>query len=132
MGSRCRDGIIRAHLMYHLQLCPGHQIPFGPYMETWCSALHEVNLLSIVLRISIALLVEGLLGAERGLKNRTAGFMTYVLVCMGAAMIMLTNHFIVTAYTQADPTHMAAQVVSGISFWVLVRLLSQGMTRCVD
>lgn len=101
-------------------------------MGTWCSALREVNLLSIVLRISMALLMGGILGAERGLRNRPAGFMTYVLVCMGSAMIMLTNQYIFTAYTQTDPTRMAAQVVSGIGFWALVRLLSQGMTRCAD
>lgn len=52
-------------------------------MGTWCSSLHEVNLLSIVTRISMALLMGGILGAERGLRNRPAGFMTYVLVCMG-------------------------------------------------
>lgn len=85
-------------------------------MGTWYSALHEVNLLSIVIRISMALLMGGILGAERGLRNRPAGFMTYVLVCMGASMIMLTNQYIVTAYTQTDPTRMAAQVVSGIGF----------------
>ena len=58
---------------------------------TWYSLLHEVNLFSIMIRISMALLMGGILGAERGLRNRPAGFMTYVLVCMGAAMIRLTN-----------------------------------------
>lgn len=85
-------------------------------MGTWYSSLHEVNLLSIVIRISMALLMGGILGAERGLRNRPAGFMTYVLVCMGAAMIMLTNQYIFTIYAQTDPTRMAAQVVSGIGF----------------
>ena len=83
---------------------------------TWYSLLHEVNPLSIMIRISMALLMGGILGAERGLRNRPAGFMTYVLVCMGAAMIMLTNQYIFTVYAQTDPTRMAAQVVSGIGF----------------
>ena len=83
---------------------------------TWYSLLHEVNLFSIMIRISMALLMGGILGAERGLRNRPAGFMTYVLVCMGAAMIMLTNQYIFTVYAQTDPTRMAAQVVSGIGF----------------
>lgn len=83
---------------------------------TWYSLLHEVNPLSIMIRISMALLMGGILGAERGLRNRPAGFMTYVLVCMGAAMIMLTNQYIFTTYAQTDPTRMAAQVVSGIGF----------------
>ena len=83
---------------------------------TWYSLLHEVNLFSIMIRISMALFMGGVLGAERGLRNRPAGFMTYVLVCMGAAMIMLTNQYIFTVYAQTDPTRMAAQVVSGIGF----------------
>ena len=83
---------------------------------TWYSLLHEVNLFSIMIRLSMALLMGGVLGAERGLRNRPAGFMTYVLVCMGAAMIMLTNQYIFTVYAQTDPTRMAAQVVSGIGF----------------
>lgn len=85
-------------------------------MGTWYSLLHEVNLLSILIRISMALLMGGVLGAERGLRNRPAGFMTYVLVCMGASIIMLTNQYIFTAYAQTDPPRMAAQVVSGIGF----------------
>lgn len=85
-------------------------------MGTWYSLLHEVNLLSILIRISMALLMGGVLGAKRGLRNRPAGFMTYVLVCMGASIIMLTNQYIFTTYAQTDPTRMAAQVVSGIGF----------------
>lgn len=58
----------------------------------------------------------GILGAERGIKNRPAGFMTYVLVCMGSAMIMLTNQYIAAGSLSADSTRLAAQVVSGIGF----------------
>lgn len=85
-------------------------------IETLSSLLHEVNLLSIIIRISMALLIGGIFGAERGLRNRPAGFMTYVLVCMGATMVMLTNQYIFTIYAQSNPIRLAAQVVSGIGF----------------
>jgi putative Mg2+ transporter-C (MgtC) family protein len=85
-------------------------------IETWYSLLHEVNPFSIIIRIGMALLMGGILGAERGLRNRPAGFMTYVLVCMGATMIMLTNQYISVFYPKTDPTRLAAQVVSGIGF----------------
>lgn len=82
-----------------------------------CSTvLQDVNLISIITRILLALLMGGVLGAERGLRNRPAGFMTYVLVCMGSTLIMLTNQYIATVYPQTDPTRLAAQVVSGIGF----------------
>lgn len=44
LGSYCRDGIIHAHPMYRLQLCPEHQLPFWPYVvqepekQRWGSA----------------------------------------------------------------------------------------------
>ena len=53
---------------------------------------------------------------ERGLRNRPAGFMTYLLVGLGSTLIMITNQYIVTLYSDIDPTRMAAQVVSGIGF----------------
>ena len=42
--------------------------------------------------------------------------MTYVLVCIGSTIIMLTNQYISTIYPETDPTRLAAQVVSGIGF----------------
>lgn len=82
-----------------------------------CNAvLQDINIISIITRILLALLMGGVLGAERGLRNRPAGFMTYVLVCMGSTLIMLTNQYISTVYPQTDPTRLAAQVVSGVGF----------------
>ena len=78
--------------------------------------LQEINLFSIIVRLALSLIVGGILGAERGLRNRPAGFMTYVLVCIGATMVMLTNQYISTIYIGIDPTRLAAQVVSGIGF----------------
>lgn len=53
---------------------------------------------------------------ERGLRNRPAGFMTYILVGMGSTLIMITNQYITTMYDNIDPARMAAQVISGIGF----------------
>ncbi len=50
------------------------------------------------------------------MRNRPAGFITYILVGMGSTLIMITNQYISTVYTGVDPTRMAAQVVSGIGF----------------
>lgn len=81
-----------------------------------CVLFREINGFSITLRIVLALLMGGILGTERGLRNRPAGFMTYVLVCIGSTIIMLTNQYISTIYPETDPTRLAAQVVSGIGF----------------
>lgn len=78
--------------------------------------LREVTLLSVVLRISIAMILGGCIGLERGLKNRPAGLRTYILVCVGSCLIMLTNQYIYQVFQTGDPVRMGAQVVSGIGF----------------
>ena len=78
--------------------------------------LREVTYLAIGLRILAAVIVGGLIGLERGLKNRPAGLRTYMLVCVGACLVMLTNQYMVQVYGTGDPVRMGAQVVSGIGF----------------
>lgn len=67
-------------------------------------------------RILCAIFIGGLLGLDRGLKNRPAGMRTYMLVCVGSCLIMLTNQFIYQSAGTGDPVRMGAQVVSGIGF----------------
>ena len=91
-------------------------------MGSWeqCDAvmeyLRDLNLLSITLRIILSVLIGGILGIERGTKNRPAGLRTYILVCLGSALVMMTNQYVCTAYQTGDPVRLGAQVVSGIGF----------------
>lgn len=78
--------------------------------------LSQVNVVSVTLRLLLSIILCGIIGIERGLRNRPAGFMTYILVGMGSTLIMITNQYISTIYSGIDPTRMAAQVVSGIGF----------------
>ena len=78
--------------------------------------IREVTYLAVVLRIIAAVIIGGIIGLERGMKNRAAGLRTYMLVCVGACLVMLTNQFIFQAYGTGDPVRMGAQVVSGIGF----------------
>lgn len=78
--------------------------------------LQEVNIISTFVRLLLALICGGILGIERGRKNRPAGFRTYMIVCIGATMVMITNQYVCQIYQGGDPTRMAAQVISGIGF----------------
>ena len=78
--------------------------------------LRELTYMSVGLRILAALVIGGIIGLERGMKNRPAGLRTYMLVCVGSCLIMLTNQFIFQTTSLGDPTRMGAQVVSGIGF----------------
>ena len=78
--------------------------------------LRELTLLSVFVRILTAIVLGGAIGLERGMKNRPAGLRTYMLVCIGACMVMITNQYAVQVFGVGDPVRMAAQVVSGIGF----------------
>lgn len=78
--------------------------------------LREVTYLAVALRIVIAAILGGILGLEREVKNRAAGLRTYMLVCVGACLAMLTNQYVCQVFSAGDPVRMGAQVVSGIGF----------------
>ena len=78
--------------------------------------LREVTYLAVLLRILFAVLFGGAIGLERGMKNRPAGLRTYMLVCVGSCLIMLTNQYLFQVTGSGDPMRLGAQVVSGIGF----------------
>lgn len=79
--------------------------------------LREVNIASIILRLTLATLCAGIIGAERGRKNRPAGFRTHILVCIGATLIMITSQYMRDVlHSTGDITRLGAQVISGIGF----------------
>jgi Uncharacterized membrane protein len=80
------------------------------------SYLRELNGLSIFVRLLFATLFGFVIGVDRTRKHRPAGFRTYMLVCVGAAMVMITNQYICQMFGANDPARMGAQVVSGIGF----------------
>lgn len=54
-------------------------------------AFRELTLLSIPIRIMVVLLLTGIIGMERAMKNRAAGFRTYMLVSVGSCIVMMTK-----------------------------------------
>lgn len=81
-----------------------------------CVDLREVNMLSIILRMILAVACAGLIGVERGRKRRPAGFRTHILVCVGATLAMTTNQYMVQCGYDTDASRLGAQVISGIGF----------------
>ena len=55
--------------------------------------LRELSTVSVLLRLVLAMLFGGVIGLERGRKGRAAGFRTYMLVCLGAALTMLLSQY---------------------------------------
>ena len=90
--------------------------------------LRELNTASVLLRLVLAMLFGGLIGLERVRKRRPAGFRTYMLVCMGAALTVILSQyefFMVTNVwselaaeigLRTDVSRFGAQVINGIGF----------------
>lgn len=76
----------------------------------------ELTMAGILLRIATAVILGGMIGRERGMKNRPAGLRTYMLVCLGACVVMIINQYAFQVYNTGDPVRLGAQVVSGIGF----------------
>lgn len=78
--------------------------------------LNEINFISVLFRVLLAMLSGGLIGFERGIKNRPAGFRTYIIVCLGSTLVMCTSQYIHQTYGHVDLARLGAQVISGIGF----------------
>ena len=88
--------------------------------------LYEINLLSVSLRLILALLFGGIIGLERGSNRHPAGFRTHILVCVGAALAMMTNQFILQQFDTGDPARLGAQVITGVGFLGVGTILVTG------
>lgn len=77
--------------------------------------ISKLGIVDIFFKLLLALICGGVLGVDRGRKNRPAGFRTYMLVCVASAIVMITNEYIAKKYG-GDPSRMGAQVISGIGF----------------
>lgn len=80
--------------------------------------LHTFSIPVVIIRLTLASVCGGCIGFFRSVKRRGAGFKTHILVCLGAALIMLTGEYIFYYISggTGDVARLAAQVVSGVGF----------------
>ncbi|HEX5108663.1 MAG TPA: MgtC/SapB family protein [Vicinamibacterales bacterium] len=94
-------------------------------MEDWAS-LDDV-LLPFLVRCGAAALCGAMIGLERELRRKPAGFRTNILICVGSAMYMTIGLLLVRDVgAVTDPTRIAAQVVTGIGFLGAGSILQSG------
>ena len=74
------------------------------------------SMLSITNRLLLAMGVGLVIGIDREMKRRVAGIKTHILVCVGAAMVMITSQYMLTQFGTGDPARLGAQVISGVGF----------------
>jgi len=75
------------------------------------------SVLSVSLRLVFSVATGIIIGVDRAMKRRGAGIKTHVLVCLGAALVMLTGQFIQLNYEGTmDVARLGAQVINGVGF----------------
>lgn len=70
-------------------------------------------LIENVIRIGFAVLIGGLIGAEREFRDKAAGFRTIILITVGSALFTLFSASKDPGFTR---TRIAANIVTGIGF----------------
>ena len=81
------------------------------------NGLREINTATILFRMVLAMICGGLIGIERSMKNRPAGFRTHILIIIGAATASLTGHYIYLIMNlPTDMSRLGAQVITGLGF----------------
>src|SRR5438132_7500316 len=74
----------------------------------------EVFRLELLGQLALATLLGGAIGLERELGGKPAGLRTNILICLGS--VLYTKLSITMATGNADPTRVAAQIVTGVGF----------------
>ena len=89
----------------------------------------------ILTRLFLTVLAGGIIGLERALHGREAGFRTHTLVCVSSGLLMLLmdyqwqlipQQFMDTIRT--DPTRMAQGIMTGIGFLGAGVIIKEGLT----
>ncbi|RJE86141.1 MgtC/SapB family protein [Paenibacillus sp. 1011MAR3C5] len=80
-----------------------------------------IDYVVILMRLSLAVLLGGLIGFEREQHNHAAGLRTHILVCLGSAMVMLLSiygfsEFVGEPNVRIDPARLATAVITGVGF----------------
>lgn len=82
----------------------------------WGGSISDLSIGSMILRVILAMICGGTIGWDRQRSKHPAGMRTYMLVCLGACVVMITGEFLFWQYNTGDPARLGAQVISGIGF----------------
>jgi len=99
------------------------------------SVLPELSWADVLVRLVVAGILGGAIGAERELREHDAGLRTHTLVAVGSALFTIVSAYAWTDFdfsarngTTYDPTRIAAQIVTGIGFLGAGAIIRQGLS----
>src|SRR6058998_3544152 len=99
------------------------------------SSIPSLSWEEILGRVALAAALGAVLGLEREIREREAGLRTHLLVSVGSALFTIVSaygfHSFLTSgesVVRADPTRIAAQIVTGIGFLGAGAIIRQGLS----
>jgi len=103
-------------------------------MEWFDPLLTEYSELAIGFRLALAAVLGSLIGIEREVHGRPAGFRTHLLVTLGACLMIIVSEAYYFKYAnlasdsvlRLDPARIAAQIVTGIGFLGAGAIIKEG------
>jgi putative Mg2+ transporter-C (MgtC) family protein len=104
-------------------------------LQQHLSSIPTLNWDEALLRLALAAVLGGLIGIEREIREREAGLRTHLLVAVGSALFTIVGAYGFDEFLQsgeavvrADPTRIAAQIVTGIGFLGAGAIIRQGFS----
>lgn len=67
-----------------------------------------------IIKLLLAILIGGVIGAEREYRDKAAGFRTMIFICVGSTLFTMFS--LKLARSTTDPERIAAQIVTGVGF----------------
>lgn len=103
-------------------------------MQLLASSVPQLTHWELFGRLGLAALLGGALGVEREIRDHEAGFRTHLLVSLGSAIFTVVSAYGFETFlasgasvVRADPTRIAAQIVTGIGFLGAGAIIRDGM-----
>ena len=100
--------------------------------------MHSIPTLAgweVLLRLALAAVLGAAIGLEREIRERGAGLRTHLLVSLGSALFTIVSAYGFHSFlasgasvVRADPTRIAAQIVTGIGFLGAGAIIRQGLS----
>ncbi|HSH66426.1 MAG TPA: MgtC/SapB family protein [Bacteroidia bacterium] len=81
-------------------------------------------LMEETIQLLIAILIGGIIGIEREYSNKSAGFRTMILICVGATLFTILSEKISTT----NDDRIAANIITGIGFIGAGVVFKEGFT----
>jgi putative Mg2+ transporter-C (MgtC) family protein len=103
-------------------------------LQLLANSIPQLTHWELLVRLAIAAGLGGALGIEREIRDHEAGFRTHLLVSLGSALFTVVSAYGFEGFltsganvVRADPTRIAAQIVTGIGFLGAGAIIRDGM-----